>query len=145
MPRAGAAGTHGATLGNRALLPDGSIAHASIIVNGATVYLSDAPADMDGDAASPTKLGGTTVLLHQYVADVDASTAKAVAAGATLLREPEDQFYGDRAAMIVDPLRTATVTLFSPRFAAGASSRSTRASMSVGDTSKSRSTNSMIC
>jgi PhnB protein len=43
------------------------------------------------------------VLLHQYVADVDAAVAAAEAAGATVLRPPEDQFYGDRAAVIADP------------------------------------------
>ena len=32
-----------------------------------------------------------------------ARVATAVEAGATLVRQPEDQFYGDRAAMIVDP------------------------------------------
>jgi PhnB protein len=43
------------------------------------------------------------VLLHQYVEDADAAVARAVEAGATLVREPADQFYGDRAALIADP------------------------------------------
>ena len=80
-------------------MPGGRIGHAEIVVNGATVYLADAPDDMPGDAGNPKKLGGTTVLLHQYVADVDAAVATAQAAGATVLRPPEDQFYGDRAAV----------------------------------------------
>ena len=84
-------------------MPGGGIGHAEIVVNGATVYLADAPDDMPGDAGNPKKMGGTTVLLHQYVADVDAAVATAVAAGATVLRAPEDQFYGDRAAVIADP------------------------------------------
>jgi PhnB protein len=84
-------------------MPGGRIGHAEIVVNGATVYLADAPDDMPGDAGNPKKLGGTTVLLHQYVADVDAVVAAAAAAGATVLRPPEDQFYGDRAAVIADP------------------------------------------
>jgi PhnB protein len=84
-------------------MPGGRIGHAEIVVNGATVYLADAPEDMTGDAGNPKKLGGTTVLLHQYVADVDAAVAAAEAAGATVLRPPEDQFYGDRAAVIADP------------------------------------------
>ncbi len=81
----------------------GGIAHAEIDVNGAKVYLADAPADMDGNAANPKKLGGSSVLLHQYVADVDATTATALAAGAIVIRQPEDQFYGDRAALVEDP------------------------------------------
>jgi PhnB protein len=84
-------------------MPGGKIGHAEIVVNGATVYLADAPDEMPGDAGNPKKLGGTTVLLHQYLADVDAAVAAAVAAGATVLRAPEDQFYGDRAAVVADP------------------------------------------
>ena len=83
--------------------PDGKIGHAEIVVREATVYLADAPDDMPGAAGNPKKLGGTTVLLHQYVADVDAAVAQAEAAGATVLRAPEDQFYGDRAAVVADP------------------------------------------
>ena len=84
-------------------MPGGGIGHAEIEVNGAAVYLADAPDDMPGDAANPNKLGGSSVLLHQYVADVDAATERAAAAGATVARAPEDQFYGDRAALVVDP------------------------------------------
>lgn len=93
----------GATEQFRLEMPDGTIGHAAIVVNGAEVYLSDAPPGVDANAASPAKLGGTSVLLHQYVADVDAAAVQAVSAGATMLREPEDQFYGDRAALVVDP------------------------------------------
>lgn len=93
----------GATERYRLEMPDGSIGHADILVNGATVYLADAPDDMEGDAANPGRLGGTSVLLHQYVDDVDAVAARVVGAGATLIREPVDQFYGDRAAVVADP------------------------------------------
>ncbi|NND75467.1 MAG: VOC family protein [Ilumatobacter sp.] len=93
----------GATERFRLPMPDGKVGHAEIVVNGAVVYLADAPDDMDGDMANPTKLGGSTVLMHQYVANVDAAVERAVEAGATLLRPPEDQFYGDRAAMVADP------------------------------------------
>ncbi len=84
-------------------MPDGGIGHAEIVIGGAVVYLADAPDDMPGPAANPRKLGGTTVLLHRYVADVDAAVAQAEAAGASVLRAPEDQFYGDRAAVVSDP------------------------------------------
>ncbi len=93
----------GATERYRMEMPDGSIGHADLLVNGAAVYLADAPDDMEGDAANPGKLGGTSVLLHQYVADVDAVTERAVKAGAVLVREPADQFYGDRSAVVADP------------------------------------------
>lgn len=84
-------------------MPGGAIGHADIVVNGAHVYLADAPDDMEGAAANPSKLGGTTVMLHQYVPDVDSAIDQAVTAGATVLRPPEDQFYGDRAAVVEDP------------------------------------------
>ena len=87
----------------RMAMPDGTIGHAEIVVGGAVVYLADAPDDMPGEAGNPKKLGGTSVLLHRYVVDVDAAVAKAEAAGATVLRAPEDQFYGDRAAVVADP------------------------------------------
>ena len=82
---------------------NGAIGHAQMKINGATVYLADAPDEMEGNASNPKKLGGTSVMLHQYVEDVDAVTAQAVAAGGTLEREPEDQFYGNRAALVIDP------------------------------------------
>lgn len=84
-------------------MPDGKIGHAEIVVGGAVVFLADAPDDMPGSAANPKKLGGTSVLLHRYVDDVDAAVGQAATAGATVLREPADQFYGDRAAVVEDP------------------------------------------
>lgn len=84
-------------------MPNGDIGHAEILVNEASVYLADAHDDMQGQAANPRKLGGTTVLLHQYVNDVDAAFKQAVDAGARPVRKPEDQFYGDRAALVEDP------------------------------------------
>ncbi len=93
----------GATETYRLEMPDGGIGHAEITVNDAVVYLADAPEEMEGEGADPRKLGGTPVLLHQYVTDVDAVVKRAEGAGATVVRAPEDQFYGDRAAMVVDP------------------------------------------
>lgn len=92
----------GATELYRLPAPGGLIGHAEIRVHGALVYLADAPEDLPG-LSSPTRLGGTGVLLHQYVEDCDAAVRRAVEAGATLLREPKDEFYGDRAATVQDP------------------------------------------
>ncbi len=45
----------------------------------------------------------SSVSLHLYVEDVVASTEQAVAAGATLVSEPQDMFWGERTAAITDP------------------------------------------
>ncbi|HEX8616074.1 MAG TPA: VOC family protein [Thermoanaerobaculia bacterium] len=52
---------------------------------------------------SPRTLGGSPVVLQVYVEDVDAAVDKAVAAGAKIVREVADQFYGDRSGSIEDP------------------------------------------
>ena len=78
----------------RLAMPEGGIGHAEVEIDGAVLMLSDAlPPDFP---ASATKL-------HLYVEDVDSAYAQAVSAGATSVAEPADQFYGDRAARIVDP------------------------------------------
>jgi PhnB protein len=51
----------------------------------------------------PETRGGTTVHLHVYVKDVDAVIAHAVTAGAKLVQEIEDKFYGDRSGSLQDP------------------------------------------
>ena len=52
---------------------------------------------------SPESIGGTTFSLHVYLDDVDAMYKQAVAAGAKGVHPPEDQFWGDRYGMVVDP------------------------------------------
>lgn len=88
----------------RLSMPDGSVAHAEMTVDGHPFYLADMSEDMaDGPLRSPTATGATTVIMHRYVGDVDAAVAQARTAGATVLRAPEDQFYGDRTATVADP------------------------------------------
>ena len=43
------------------------------------------------------------MLIHVYAEDVDTVFDTAIAEGATSLRSPEDQFYGDRSAQFEDP------------------------------------------
>jgi uncharacterized glyoxalase superfamily protein PhnB len=80
---------------------DGRIGHAELLIGGSRLMLSDEYPDFG--ALSPDSLGGTPVKLHMQVADADAAVARASAAGATVLRPPTDQFFGERSAMLADP------------------------------------------
>ena len=52
---------------------------------------------------NPKELGGKTQGVYVYVDDVDVHHEHAKAAGATITRELEDQFYGDRSYTVEDP------------------------------------------
>jgi uncharacterized glyoxalase superfamily protein PhnB len=75
-------------------LLQGGIGHAEVEITGAALMLAD--------ALSP-EYPPTSSLIHLNVADCDAVYAQALAAGATSVAEPADQFYGDRLARITDP------------------------------------------
>ena len=51
----------------------------------------------------PEAFGGSGSSIHLHVTDVDAMTQRAVDAGAKLVMAPKDQFYGERAAKVLDP------------------------------------------
>src|SRR5215813_12528080 len=57
------------------------------------------------NAASPASTGGrNTQSVHVQLSDgIDAHCARARAAGAVIIREPADQFYGDRVYSARDP------------------------------------------
>jgi uncharacterized glyoxalase superfamily protein PhnB len=80
---------------------DGRVGHADLSVGTSHFMLADEHPEIG--FFSPTSLGGTPVSMSLYVEDVDAVYARALELGATGLRPPEDQFYGDRAAQIEDP------------------------------------------
>ena len=79
----------------------GKVGHATLTIGGDLLYLSDEWPE--GGVFSPETLGGTPISLHLNVDDVDMAFKQAVAAGATAEREPADQFYGDRNAVVRDP------------------------------------------
>jgi PhnB protein len=73
--------------------PDGRIGHAEIQVGDSIVMLADSPEPGDTMPA----------MLHVYLEDVDGVYRRAIEAGGTSLREPKDEFYGDRMAGVQDP------------------------------------------
>jgi PhnB protein len=83
--------------------PDGRIGHAQLTINGASIMLADEFPEMG--FLSPKSLGGarSPVSIHLYVENVDEVYKRALAAGGTSLREPADQFYGERNAQVRDP------------------------------------------
>ena len=87
----------------RMRMPDksGRIMHAEINLGDSCIMMADENADMG--AYSPEHYGGVAMSLVLYVEDCDVVYKKALAAGAKSLREPADQFYGDRTAGVADP------------------------------------------
>jgi PhnB protein len=81
--------------------PNGRIGHAEFEISGSPIMLSDEYPEMD--VRGPETLGGSPVAIHVYVEDVDAFVARAAEHGAKIRRPVQDQFYGDRTAMLVDP------------------------------------------
>src|SRR5690348_8990236 len=81
--------------------PNGKIGHAEFEIGNSRLMISDEYPDFG--ALSPQTIGGSPVSIHVRVDDVDGFVKTAVAAGATVLRAPKDQFFGERNSMIVDP------------------------------------------
>ena len=81
--------------------PQGKIGHAELRIRDSLLMLADEYPDFG--ALSPASIGGSPVSLHLYVEDVDRVVEGAAAAGATILRAVKDEFFGDRAGMILDP------------------------------------------
>jgi PhnB protein len=79
----------------------GKVGHAELELGDSMIMLADE--SPDSPAKSPKGQGGSPVTISLYLEDVDGVWAKAMAAGATELRPPTDQFYGDRTAQFEDP------------------------------------------
>jgi PhnB protein len=78
-----------------------SIGHAEMTIGDSVIMFSEEwPA---GNRYSAETLGNSPIMMSIQVADVDAFVDRAVAAGATLVLPPSDQFYGYRDATMQDP------------------------------------------
>lgn len=83
--------------------PGGSVAHAEIQIGDSVVIVEDESPYLETKAPPSGGLAGSSVFQFIYVQDVDAIVARALELGATLKRAPQDQFYGDRDAFVIDP------------------------------------------
>jgi PhnB protein len=81
--------------------PDGRLGHAEIRIGDSVVMLADEFPERG--IYGPAHYGGAPMTLMFYAEDCDAIYKKAMAAGSKSVREPTDQFYGDRMAGIEDP------------------------------------------
>lgn len=86
----------------RNLAPDGqSIVHSELLIGESRFFVNEE--FPDHDQHSPLHYGGTAVTLHLYVSDVDTLFTRAVNAGAEIMIELADQFWGDRYGRLRDP------------------------------------------
>jgi uncharacterized glyoxalase superfamily protein PhnB len=81
---------------------DGSFGHAEMTFGDGYIMVGS---EWAAYTASPESTGGkNTQILHvQLDAGIDAHYARARAAGAAIVREPNDEFYGDRVYSARDP------------------------------------------
>ncbi len=85
----------------RLVEPSGRIGHAELDFNGMTLMLADEFPEYGFRAA--TTIGATPVTIHLHVDNADELIRRAAASGATVEREPTDEFYGERSGSIRDP------------------------------------------
>jgi uncharacterized glyoxalase superfamily protein PhnB len=81
--------------------PSGRIGHAELDFDGTVLMVSEEYPEYG--IMGPQSIGGTSVSIHLHVANADEIIERAVAAGAELLRKPEDHFYGERSGTVRDP------------------------------------------
>ena len=93
--------TFGARTLNRRPGPDGALVHALLTIGPAMVMIEAEWPALPSRAPAPD--GSSPVVIFVYVDDVDATVARGTARGAKVLFEPQDQFWGDRIAWIMDP------------------------------------------
>lgn len=72
----------------------GGLVHASLQIGDSRIMMGE---------ARPPEWPAMPTMLHLYVEDADTLYRRALEAGARSVREPEDQFYGDRSGGVLDP------------------------------------------
>jgi PhnB protein len=77
---------------NRMARPDGTVMHGEVRIGDSVIMMGEVSGAFEPTAA----------MIHLYVEDVDATYRRALEAGATSVREPADQFYGDRSGGVKD-------------------------------------------
>ena len=81
--------------------PGGRIGHAELKFGTRTIMVSDEYPEYG--IHGPKEGVPTGFAIHLHVDDVDSLVKRAAEAGALVLMEPQDQFYGERTARLKDP------------------------------------------
>lgn len=78
---------------HRSSMPDGSVMHAQVQIGDSMVMMGKA-----SDEYKPMP-----AMMYLYVEDMDKLYKRAIQAGGTSLREPTNEFYGDRVGGVKGP------------------------------------------
>jgi PhnB protein len=81
--------------------PGGRIGHVELDLGNIVLMLSDEFPEYD--CLAPQEPGATGLVIHLHCDNCDELAARAIAAGAVMVREPSDAFYGERSCTIRDP------------------------------------------
>ena len=81
--------------------PGGRIGHAEIDIGGHVIMLSEEFPEHGIRAPGPKER--VPMILHLHVDDADQVMRRAVEAGASVVRPPTDEFYGERSGRLRDP------------------------------------------
>lgn len=73
-------------------LPDGTVVHADLQIGDSRLMLAE----------GSEKYPAMPAMVYLYTADVDDFYKRALTAGGTSLREPANEFYGDRTCGVMD-------------------------------------------
>ena len=81
--------------------PGGKIGHCELKFGPATIMIADEYPEYN--FLSPEAYGGMGAGIHLHVDNADEMAKQAVEAGATMISEPKDEFYGERSCRVRDP------------------------------------------
>lgn len=81
--------------------PGGRIGHVELDLGNIVLMLSDEFPEFG--CLAPQSPGATGLVIHLHCDNCDELAERAIAAGAVMVREPTDAFYGERSCTIRDP------------------------------------------
>ena len=86
---------------NRRMGPNSITAHALLTIGNEMIMIECEWPSLPSRAPKPD--GSSPVVIFLYVEDVDRTLERTIANGGTVIVQPQNQFWGDRIAWIMDP------------------------------------------